>query len=305
MRRTFLPRLSLTLLAATSILPAVAPAIAQAQNGQSDDRIEQHDRFGTRGTTSGEPRSPRLDGQPRVERAQPQPQIQPQIQRQQTQFSQLQARQPQPQPQPRRDFRPDGRQGQIQPQPQAQPQFRRVQPVDGSGLPQERRLEVQALQNGAPPPATRNYGADDRRFGGDGHRRGDRGEDQRYNGYSRNNDSDIYNERYRHNNHHAWNNDWRRNNYYNWRSYRSYNRDVYRLPRYYAPYGYGYRYQRFSIGYTLNALLFGQSYWIGDPVYYRLPPAYGPYRWVRYYDDALLVDIRNGRVVDVVYGIFW
>jgi hypothetical protein len=36
-----------------------------------------------------------------------------------------------------------------------------------------------------------------------------------------------------------------------------------------------------------------------------LPPAYGPYRWVRYYNDALLVDIYTGRVVDTVYDIFW
>ena len=41
------------------------------------------------------------------------------------------------------------------------------------------------------------------------------------------------------------------------------------------------------------------------PYAYRLPEAYGPYRWVRYYNDALLVDIRDGRVVDVVNDIFW
>ena len=32
---------------------------------------------------------------------------------------------------------------------------------------------------------------------------------------------------------------------------------------------------------------------------------HGPYRWVRYYNDALLVDIRSGQVVDVEYDIFW
>ena len=31
----------------------------------------------------------------------------------------------------------------------------------------------------------------------------------------------------------------------------------------------------------------------------------GPYRWVRYYDDALLVDIYSGEVVDVIYDFFW
>ncbi|MFM9829770.1 MAG: RcnB family protein [Sphingomonas sp.] len=80
---------------------------------------------------------------------------------------------------------------------------------------------------------------------------------------------------------------------------------MFNLPNYYAPYGYNYGYQRFSIGYTLSALLFDRNYWIEDPYYYRLPQAYGSYRWVRYYDDALLVDLRTGYVVDVVYDIFY
>ena len=32
---------------------------------------------------------------------------------------------------------------------------------------------------------------------------------------------------------------------------------------------------------------------------------HGPYRWVRYYDDVLLVDIYSGEVVDVIYDFFW
>ena len=32
---------------------------------------------------------------------------------------------------------------------------------------------------------------------------------------------------------------------------------------------------------------------------------YGPYRWVRYYDDAVLVDIYSGEVVDVINNFFW
>ena len=31
----------------------------------------------------------------------------------------------------------------------------------------------------------------------------------------------------------------------------------------------------------------------------------GPYRWVRYYDDVLLVDIYSGEVVDVIHDFFW
>lgn len=102
-----------------------------------------------------------------------------------------------------------------------------------------------------------------------------------------------------------WNRSWRGDRRYNWNDYRASNRHVYRLPRYYAPRGYNYGYRRFSIGITIGSMLFAPDYWINDPFYYRLPPAYGPYRWVRYYNDALLVDVRSGYVVDVIHDIFW
>ena len=139
------------------------------------------------------------------------------------------------------------------------------------------------------------------------------GRDDHHHDWNRNNDwnrsnqawrdHDRYSDRFRGNQ--AFNHDWRRDNRYDWRDYRARNRAIYHLPRYYAPYGWGYGYRRFGIGFTLDSVLFGPNYWIGDPWAYRLPPAYGPYRWVRYYDDALLVDIRTGYVVDVVYDIFW
>jgi len=101
-----------------------------------------------------------------------------------------------------------------------------------------------------------------------------------------------------------WNRDWRRDNRYDWRGYRNSNHDRYRLGAYYAPYR-NYSYRRLTAGLYLDALFFGSRYWIDDPWQYRLPPAYGPYRWVRYYDDALLVDTYSGEVVDVIYDFFW
>lgn len=101
-----------------------------------------------------------------------------------------------------------------------------------------------------------------------------------------------------------WNRGWRRDRRYDWMGWRSLNRGAYHLPRYYAPYG-GYGYQRFSSGVILEPMFFGRNYWLDDPYAYRLPPAYGSYRWVRYFDDAILVDLRSGLVVDVVYDIFW
>jgi len=102
-----------------------------------------------------------------------------------------------------------------------------------------------------------------------------------------------------------WDNGWRQDRRYDWYSYRSRYGDRYRLGRYYAPRGWNYGYNRYSIGIFLNSLLFANSYWIDDPWSYRLPPAYGTLRWIRYYDDALLVDIRDGYVVDVIHDFFW
>lgn len=101
-----------------------------------------------------------------------------------------------------------------------------------------------------------------------------------------------------------WNRGWREDGRYDWSRWRSANRNLYRLPRYYSPYG-GAGYRRFGPGAALDPIFFGQNYWLSDPFVYRLPPTYAPYRWVRYYNDALLVDIRQGLVVDMVYDIFW
>lgn len=97
---------------------------------------------------------------------------------------------------------------------------------------------------------------------------------------------------------------WRNDRRYNWYSYRASNRNIYRLSPYYAPYR-GYSYRRFSIGIFLDSLFYSDRYWLNDPWRYRLPAVYGPYRWVRYYDDALLVDIYTGEVVDVIHDFFW
>jgi len=100
-----------------------------------------------------------------------------------------------------------------------------------------------------------------------------------------------------------WNSNWRNDRRYDWRSYRSHNRGIYRLPRYAAPRGYSY--QRWYPGYRWNSFFYSSSYWISDPWSYRLPPAYGDYRWVRYYDDAVLVDLRSGEIVDIIYSFFF
>lgn len=110
--------------------------------------------------------------------------------------------------------------------------------------------------------------------------------------------------RWNNDNNRRWNNNWRRDNRYDWSGYRSTNRNVFRLGRYNSPYR-NWNYRRLGIGFALQPLFYSSSYWINDPWSYRLPEAYGPYRWVRYYDDALLVDIRTGQVIDVIHSFFW
>lgn len=105
--------------------------------------------------------------------------------------------------------------------------------------------------------------------------------------------------------HRAWNrNDWRRDHRYNWQNYRNSHRSIYRIGRYHSPY-HNHAYRRLGIGFFLGSVFYGNQYWISDPWSYRLPAVYGPYRWVRYYDDVLLVDTYTGEVVDVIYDFFW
>lgn len=144
-------------------------------------------------------------------------------------------------------------------------------------------------------------------------RRLDRNDDERIDRrYDRNRNGDI-DRRYDRNNDDRvdrayrggqWTNNWRNDRRYNWRGHRNQYRSYYSPGRYYSPYR-GHSYRRFGIGISIGSGFYGSRYWINDPWYYRLPSAYGSYRWVRYYDDVLLVDLRSGRVVDVIYDFFW
>ena len=102
---------------------------------------------------------------------------------------------------------------------------------------------------------------------------------------------------------HRWNDSWRHDRRYDWRRHRDRHRSIFRIGFYFDPFGYSYR--RFGIGSYLYPNYYQSNYWINDPWQYRLPPAYGPYRWVRYHNDAVLIDTWTGEVVDVIYGFFW
>ena len=297
----------------SALLAAVAfvPAVAQAQEGVGDDGRSQRGQREPRGEGAGGNREqPRQFGGERNEgRAQdngqrftPAPQQQQQAPQPQFQAPSRPQQPFQPQQQPQRPQPPQQPQPQFQGQPQRgqqsfqQPQFRGQPDRGDPGRPGWDGRGPNGNGGFAPPPPVNRpappptgYGI--RQGGGAPLWNGDRsGRAPNFN-FPRNNG--------------AWNRQWRGDQRYDWQRFRSDNRSAFRLPRYYAPRGWGYGYRRFGIGITLNALLFAPDYWIDDPYEYRLPPAYGPYRWVRYYNDALLVDVRSGVVVDTIYDIFW
>jgi hypothetical protein len=100
-----------------------------------------------------------------------------------------------------------------------------------------------------------------------------------------------------------WNRNWRNDRRYDWRDYREHNRSRFHIGVYYDPFGWGY--QPYSIGYRLYPGYFSRSFWINDPWSYRLPYAPPGTQWVRYDNDALLVDVYTGEVVDVIRDFFW
>lgn len=100
----------------------------------------------------------------------------------------------------------------------------------------------------------------------------------------------------------TWSRDWRNDRRYDWRRYRDSHRSTFRLGIYVDPFGYNYR--SFGIGYRLPQVYFGQRYWF-DPSIYGLPYPPPGTQWVRYWNDALLVDVYTGEVVDVIQGFFW
>jgi hypothetical protein len=102
---------------------------------------------------------------------------------------------------------------------------------------------------------------------------------------------------------HHWDGNWRHDHRYDWNNWRHRHRSLFRLGFYLDPFGWGY--QRYSIGWRMWPSYYSSRYWLSDPWQYRLPYAPPGYQWVRYYNDAVLVDTWNGEVVDVIYNFFW
>jgi len=88
-----------------------------------------------------------------------------------------------------------------------------------------------------------------------------------------------------------------------WRDYRQSHRDVYRRGAYAGPRGYAYR--PVAPGYRFAPGYYQSRYWINDPWTYRLRRVAGGQRWIRYGNDVVLVNTRNGRVIEAHRDFFW
>jgi hypothetical protein len=181
-------------------------------------------------------------------------------------------------------------------------EWRDARPAPAPAVSQPPPVEQQSRNRSYNDPSRdRSYGGDRDRYRREWRDDRDRDGDRNWRDDRRREGSRTY---WRGNDNRRWDRDWRRDHRYNWNTYRYSHRHIYHPGRYYAPYR-NYYYRPISIGFYMDSPFLTNRYWINDPWQYRLPPAYGPYRWVRYYDDVLLVDIYSGEVVDVIRNFFW
>jgi Ni/Co efflux regulator RcnB len=91
--------------------------------------------------------------------------------------------------------------------------------------------------------------------------------------------------------------EWRRDD---WRSYRNTNRGLYSRGNWNAD----FRYRSFTPGIRITSGYYAPRYYINDYGRYRLPTPGFNQRWVRHYNDVLLVDVRGGRVIQVLRNFY-
>lgn len=310
----------LTGLMTATLLSGIAPAYAQSDPGERGNRGERAGRSEGRfeGRDPASRGNPMMQPRGDVQAQRPQqPQVQPRNDGSAQRWQQRGADQPAggmapPRPDPRWRGDPNlpanrAVENGVRDRREQQQNWRNGQRDDRQQNRNDRRDDQRDWRNDRRDARQdgRQDGRNDRQdWRGD--RRDNRGwNDNRGNNGTNWNNGRRYDDRTRWSNQRRWDNGWRNDRRYDWNSYRNRYGDRYRIGRYAAPRGWDYGYRRFSVGIFLSNMLYSNNYWLDDPYAYRLPPAYGSMRWVRYYDDALLVDIRDGYVVDVIHGFFW
>jgi len=64
-----------------------------------------------------------------------------------------------------------------------------------------------------------------------------------------------------------------------------------------------FAYRNWDRGARINPRYYQSRYAVAQ--HYRMPRVKRHMRWIRHYDDALLINIRTGRVIDVHHNYFW
>lgn len=85
---------------------------------------------------------------------------------------------------------------------------------------------------------------------------------------------------------------------HNYRAEKRYRTTPYVRPR-------GWYSHRWIYGDILPSLFWTRNYWINDFWLYGLPIPPRGYVWVRYGDDALLVQISTGVILQAIYGLYY
>ncbi len=73
----------------------------------------------------------------------------------------------------------------------------------------------------------------------------------------------------------------------------------------YAAPHHNWRYRPVGVGYRLDRVYYSPRYYISDYGHYHLRTPRPWERWIRYGDDLLLVNLRTGRVLDVIHDNYW
>jgi Ni/Co efflux regulator RcnB len=82
------------------------------------------------------------------------------------------------------------------------------------------------------------------------------------------------------------------------------NRNHHSRVAYVAPYS-GWTYRTVTPGYQLRPEFFGSRYTISDYGAYQLQAPRRFQRWIRYGDDLVLVNVRTGRVLQVLHNRYY
>jgi Ni/Co efflux regulator RcnB len=111
--------------------------------------------------------------------------------------------------------------------------------------------------------------------------------------------AERHHDRDRHERHHDWHDNGHRHGDRHWSGDRHH-----RHVAYVAPYR-NWHYRPVRIGYHLSPIYYSPRYYIGDYGYYHVRAPGRWQQWIRYGDDLLLVNIRTGRVLEVIPYRYW